>query len=436
VSEREVVQHFVRISALNHHVDKGFYPLGSCTMKYNPKIQEDLARLPGFSALHPLQPEQTVQGALRLMHELSGYLCEIAGMKAVCLQPAAGAQGELTGLMMIRAYHDDRGKSRKKVLIPDSAHGTDPASVTISGYTTVQVPSNARGMVDLGAVERLLDEDTAAIMLTNPNTLGIFEAQVQEIAERAHSVGALMYMDGANLNALLGITRPGDMGFDVVHFNLHKTFSTPHGGGGPGAGPMGVNEKLVDYLPVPVVEKHGERYLLNYDRPKSIGKISTFYGNFGVLVRAYVYIRMLGAGGLKAVSENAIINANYLLSKLKGTYLLPYEEIPMHEFVISSEPLKQFGVKALDVAKRLLDFGFHAPTIYFPLIVKEALMIEPTESESKATLDAFAEALIEIAGEAEKTPEVVERAPHTTPVTRLDEARAARELNVRSRTQA
>lgn len=431
LGQLEVVRHFVRLSVLNHHIDKGFYPLGSCTMKYNPLVNEDVARLDGFAGIHPLQPESTVQGALRLMHELSEYLKEISGMEAVSLQPAAGAHGELTGLMMIRAYHEDRGRKRKNVLIPDSAHGTNPASATNSGYHSVQIRSNARGRVDMAHLKENLNEDTAALMLTNPNTLGLFETEVKEISRLVHDVGALMYMDGANLNALLQLVRPGDMGFDVVHINLHKTFSTPHGGGGPGAGPVAVSHRLVNFLPVPRIESDGNKFEFDYDYPKSIGKISSFYGNFGMFVRAYSYIRMHGAEGLKRISENAIINANYLMSRLKDRFTLPFAGPAMHEFVLSGDKLRKHGAKTADLAKRLLDYGFHAPTIYFPLIVREAIMIEPTETETRETLDAFAEAMLQILKEIEEDPEKVKGAPYTTPVSRLNEAKAVRELNIK-----
>jgi glycine dehydrogenase subunit 2 len=431
MSQLEVMRHFVRLSTLNHHIDKGFYPLGSCTMKYNPKVDEDVARYPGFAALHPLQPEETVQGALQLMHELEALLCEIGGMAAVSLQPAAGAHGELTGLIMIRAYHEDRGRKRRFVLIPDSAHGTNPASVRISGYQAVQIKSNQDGRVDLDDLQRHLNEDVAALMLTNPNTLGLFETDVEKISQLLHDAGALMYMDGANLNALLGIVRPGDMGIDVMHFNLHKTFSTPHGGGGPGAGPIGVSDRLVDFLPVPRIVEEDGTYRLDFDRPKSIGKVHSFYGNFGMMVRAYTYIRMHGAEGLRRVSENAVLNANYLMSLLKDHFKVPYPGSAMHEFVLSGENLREHGVRTLDLAKRLLDFGFHAPTIYFPLIVREAIMVEPTETESRETLEAFAEAMQRILREAEENPDLLKNAPHTTPVSRLDEVKAAKELNVR-----
>ncbi|KPL18270.1 MAG: glycine dehydrogenase [candidate division Zixibacteria bacterium SM23_81] len=432
VSEADVVRHFTRLSVLNHHVDRGFYPLGSCTMKYNPKFHEGLARLPGLCDLHPLQPVETIQGALRLMHRLGRWLCELAGLDAITLQPAAGAHGELTGLLMIRALLQDRGSSRTKVIIPDSAHGTNPASARIAGYQVVQVPSNPQGQVDLTALRQVLDDQVAALMLTVPNTLGIFESQIQDIAQMVHDVGGLMYMDGANLNALLGIVRPGDMGFDVVHFNLHKTFSAPHGGGGPGAGPVGVKKELAPYLPVPVVVKSQDgSCTLEHDRAKTIGKVQAFYGNFGVMVKAYAYIRHLGLEGFRRVSENAIINANYLMRRLQSTFDLPHGQHCQHEFVLSGKKFQDQGVRTLDIAKRLLDFGVHAPTIYFPLIVPEALMIEPTETESLESLDAFVEAMIQIAQEAESDPEVLKTAPHCTPVARLDEVKAARDLKLR-----
>jgi len=430
ISENEVLRHFIRLSMMNHHIDKGFYPLGSCTMKYNPKVNELTAALPGLSEIHPLQPEEVSQGALRLIYELAEYLKEISGMKAVSLQPSAGAQGELTGILMIRKYHEKQGKPRSKMLVPDSAHGTNPASSAIAGYQSITIKSNEHGTIDIEDLKKHLDEEVAGLMLTNPNTLGLFERDIVQVEKLVHGVGALMYMDGANLNALLGIVRPGDMGFDVVHINLHKTFSTPHGGGGPGAGPVAVSEKLASFLPKPGVEKVGDKYHLNYDLPDSIGKVHTFYGNFGMFVRAYTYIRMHGAEGLRQISENAIINANYLLSRLREHFDLPYREIPMHEFVLSGDRQKAIGVKTLDIAKRLLDYGFHAPTIYFPLIVHEALMIEPTETESKETLDAFADALIQITNEARENPELVTTAPHTTPVRRLDDVLAARRVNV------
>ncbi|MCS7081951.1 MAG: aminomethyl-transferring glycine dehydrogenase subunit GcvPB [Bacteroidetes bacterium] len=431
LSEPEVVRHFVRLSSLNFHIDKGFYPLGSCTMKYNPKLNERLAALPGWTGLHPLAPEPIVQGALRLMYELQELLKEITGMAAVSLQPAAGSQGELTGLLLFRRYHERQGEQRTKILVPDSAHGTNPASVRIAGYEVVNIRSNENGLTDLEALQQHLDERVAGLMVTNPNTLGLFERQIQEIAHLVHSVGGLLYMDGANLNALLGIARPGDMGFDVVHMNLHKTFSTPHGGGGPGSGPVAVAERLREFLPKPEVCWDGTRYRLNWDKPESVGKVHAFWGNFGMFVRAYAYIRLHGPEGLRRVSEHAILNANYLLRRLWPYYEAPYPGPVMHECVLSAVRQKAHGVRALDIAKRILDYGFHAPTVYFPLIVPEALMIEPTETESKETLDAFIEAMIQIAQEAETQPERVRTAPHTTPVRRLDDAYAARHVNVR-----
>lgn len=433
LSEVDVVRHFVRLSILNHHVDKGFYPLGSCTMKYSPKINEDISRLAGFSQIHPFEPEDSVQGALRLMYELGEYLKEISGLDGITLQPAAGAHGELTGLLIIHAYHKSKGNPRSKVVIPDSAHGTNPASVVTAGYVTVQVKSNQKGRVDLEELRKVMDNEVAAVMLTNPNTLGLFESQILEISEVVHQHGALLYMDGANLNAMLGIVRPGDMGFDVVHFNLHKTFSTPHGGGGPGSGPVGVKKDLVEFLPVPVIEKSrdDEKYRLNYSLPHTIGKVHSFYGNFGVMVKAYAYIRHLGAEGLRKVSEAAILNANYVKESLKDAYELPYDSVCQHEFVLSGKSQKAKGVKTLDIAKRILDFGLHAPTVYFPLIVSEALMIEPTETESKESLDEFIRVMRQIAQEVDENPEIVKSAPHNTPVGRLDEVKAARDLNVR-----
>ncbi len=436
VSEVDVARHFVRFSIQNHHVDKGFYPLGSCTMKYNPKINETLARLNGLTHIHPLQTEDTIQGALRLMYELGEYLEEISGMEEISLQPAAGAHGELTSLLIIHAYHKKNKSPRTKVIIPDSAHGTNPASVITAGFSTLQIKSNSKGLIDIEELKKVMNEDVAALMITNPNTLGLFEREILEISRVVHDAGALLYMDGANLNALMGITRPGDMGFDVVHFNLHKTFSTPHGGGGPGSGPVGVKENLAPFLPVPFVAKQaskkgGEEYYLDYKRPLSIGRMHSFYGNFGVMVKAYVYIRQLGAKGLREVSENAIINANYLRQILKQYYQLPYDEFCQHEFVLSGDRQKEKGVKTLDIAKRLLDFDLHAPTVYFPLIVHEALMIEPTETESKESLDEFIDAMIKISKEVDENPQMVTSAPHVTPVGRLDEAKAARDLNLR-----
>lgn len=430
VSENEVVRHFVRLSNMNYHIDKGFYPLGSCTMKYNPKVNEKTVSMPGNSDIHPMEPDEAIQGALQLMYNLSEMLREIAGMSAVSLQPAAGAQGELTGIMLIRKYHESRGKVRSKILVPDSAHGTNPASVAISGYKAVSIKSNPEGTVDLEDLKAHLDDEVAGMMLTNPNTLGIFETDIVHICRMVHEVGGLMYMDGANLNAIVGLVRPGDMGFDVVHINLHKTFSTPHGGGGPGSGPVAVNDKLKEFLPVPMIERNGDKIAINFDKPNSIGKIHSFFGNFGMHVRAYTYILSHGPDGLRNNSINAVINANYLLSKLRHAFVLPYKARPMHEFVISADTQKERGVKTLDIAKRLLDYGYHAPTIYFPLIVHEALMIEPTETETKETLDAFADALLKIDEETKSSQEILHAAPVTTPVRRLDDAYAGRNLNV------
>ncbi len=430
VSENEVVRHFVRLSIMNYHIDKGLYPLGSCTMKYNPKVNEKTLSMTGNSDIHPLEPQEAVQGALELMYNLSELLREIAGMSAVSLQPAAGAQGELTGIMLIRKYHELQGRVRTKILVPDSAHGTNPASVAISGYKAVSIKSNQNGTVDLEDLKQHLDDEVAGMMLTNPNTLGIFEKDITRISKMVHEVGGLMYMDGANLNAIVGLVRPGDMGFDVVHINLHKTFSTPHGGGGPGSGPVAVNDKLKDFLPVPVIVKEQDKFHLSFQRPNSIGKIHSFFGNFGMHVRAYTYILSHGPDGLRNNSINAVINANYLLARLRKSFVVPFESTPMHEFVISSDIQKDRGVKTLDIAKRLLDYGYHAPTIYFPLIVHEALMIEPTETETKETLDAFAEALLRIDEETKSSPDTVRSAPTTTPVRRLDDAYAARNVNV------
>ncbi|MDH4100057.1 MAG: aminomethyl-transferring glycine dehydrogenase subunit GcvPB [Nitrospirota bacterium] len=433
LSEPEVLRHFINLSRNNYGIDLGFYPLGSCSMKHNPRVHELIAAMPGFSAVHPLQPVELAQGALRLMFELGEHLKEIGGMAGVTLQPAAGAHGELAGMMMIRAYHRERGDTRTKVLIPDSAHGTNPASAALAGYRTEEVKSNAHGTVDLDDLKKKATSECAALMLTNPNTLGLFEKDIVEIKRILDDVGALLYMDGANLNALVGLIRPGDMGFDVVHFNLHKTFTTPHGGGGPGAGPVGVSERLLPYLPVPTVEKSADgRYSLKHDLPRSIGRLSTFYGNFGIMVRAYAYIRTMGAEGLKAVSENAVINANYMMAKLKDLLPLAYQGPCMHEFVLTGKPLlKETGVHTRDVAKRIIDFGFHPPTVYFPLVVDEAIMIEPTETETKETLDAFCDALAQIVKECRENPEHVITAPHTTPVGKLDETKAVKELNIK-----
>lgn len=432
VSEPDAVRHFTQLSQRNHGVDSGFYPLGSCTMKYNPKVNEAVSRLDGFAKIHPYQPEDTVQGALELMYQMDRMLAEITGMERVTLQPAAGAHGEMAGLMIMKAYHEHRGDTKRtKMVIPDAAHGTNPASAAVAGFDVIEVKSNARGGVDVEALKEILNDEIAGLMLTNPNTLGLFEENIQEISELVHRAGGLLYYDGANTNAIMGITRPGDMGFDVVHLNLHKTFSTPHGGGGPGAGPVGVKKDLAPFLPKPVVECREGRYYLDHDRPFSIGKIKAFYGNFNVAVKAYAYIMSMGGAGLRHVSEAAVLNANYIAAKLKDLYLLPYDRICMHECVLSGQNQKNKGVSTLDIAKRLLDFGYHPPTIYFPLIVHEALMIEPTESESKETLDEFIGVLRQIAAEVDTDPELVKSAPHNTVVGRLDEAGAARTPVVR-----
>ncbi|EIJ78838.1 glycine dehydrogenase subunit 2 [Bacillus methanolicus PB1] len=437
VSELDIMRHYTALSKRNHGVDSGFYPLGSCTMKYNPKINENVARFNGFAHIHPLQGESSVQGALELMYDLQQHLKEITGMDEVTLQPAAGAHGEWTGLMMIRAYHEANGDTKRtKVIVPDSAHGTNPASATVAGFETITVKSNENGLVDLDDLRRVVGEDTAALMLTNPNTLGLFEENILEMAEIVHNAGGKLYYDGANLNAVLAKARPGDMGFDVVHLNLHKTFTGPHGGGGPGSGPVGVKADLIPFLPKPVVTKRDEEYVLDYDRPQSIGRVKPFYGNFGINVRAYTYIRSMGPDGLKAVTEYAVLNANYMMRRLAEYYDLPFDRHCKHEFVLSGKRQKKLGVRTLDIAKRLLDFGYHPPTIYFPLNVEECIMIEPTETESKETLDAFIDAMIQIAKEAEENPEIVQEAPHTTVVGRLDEALAARKPVLRYEKQA
>ena len=425
LTEVEVIRHYTHLSQMNYGVDSGFYPLGSCTMKFNPKITEEIAGWPEVTDVHPYQDETTIQGSLQLMYELQGYLCEIAGMDAVSLQPAAGAHGEFAGMLIVRAYHEASGElgKRTQVVLPDTAHGTNPASAVMAGFEVVEIPSNKDGCVDLEALRAAVSDKTAAFMLTNPNTLGIFEDRILEVAKIVHDAGALLYYDGANLNAIMGKARPGDMNFDIVHFNLHKTFATPHGGGGPGSGPVGVKKFLAPYLPVPTVECDGDEYYFDYDRPKSIGKVKGFYGNFGVLVRAYAYIRLLGATGLKNASEMAVLNSNYLRAKLEGHYTMPHKQLRKHEFVLSGEVLKKKGVKTLDLAKRLLDYGFHAPTIYFPHLVDEAIMIEPTESESKATLDAFVAAMLAI---LQDKPEDIRNAPHNAAIRRVDDVLAAR----------
>ncbi|MBI3594306.1 MAG: aminomethyl-transferring glycine dehydrogenase subunit GcvPB [Nitrospirae bacterium] len=431
VSELDLVRHYVKLSQKNFSIDSGFYPLGSCTMKYNPKINDEIARLPGLAALHPLQPEETLQGALGLLYALEELLKEILGFDRISFQPVAGAQGEMVGLMMIRAYLQSKGENRHKVLIPDSAHGTNPASAMLAGFEVEEIRSNSQGLIDLDDLKKHMDRDCAALMLTNPNTLGLFEKDIIDISKVVHEAGGLMYMDGANLNALLGLVRPGDMGFDVVHSNLHKTFSTPHGGGGPGAGAVAVKAFLAPFLPKPTIEKKGERYVLDDNRPDSIGKVSTFYGNFGNLVRAYVYIRSNGAEGLARISQMAILNANYVRSKLEKVLKVAQDRICMHEVVFSAKKFKSREIHARDICKRLMDYGFHPPTVYFPLIVEEALMIEPTETESKETLDSFCDALISISKEIELNPELLLNAPFTTPVGRLDETEAVKKLNVR-----
>ena len=430
VSEPEVVRHFIELSTLNHHIDRGFYPLGSCTMKHNPKINDEIASLPGFALAHPLASDEASQGALRVVVELQRALAEITGFAAVTTQPAAGAHGEFTGLLMIRAWHRSRGEGdrRKRVIVPDSAHGTNPASVNLVGYETVTIASEEHATVDLEALRRALDDRTAAVMLTVPNTLGLFEPRIREITRIAHDAGAQVYMDGANLNALVGLVRPGDLGFDVMHINLHKTFSTPHGGGGPGAGPVAVAAHLEPFLPVPVVVEAGGLLRLDSNRESSVGRVHSFHGNFGILLRGLVYLSTLGPQGLREMSRTAILNANYLMRRLEKTYELPHPEHCMHEFVLSGRGLRKHGIKTLDVAKRLLDFGVHAPTVYFPLIVDEALMIEPTETETLDRLDHFAAAMERIAQEAAENPKLLLEAPLTTPVSRLDEGRAAREL--------
>ncbi|HOO56419.1 MAG TPA: aminomethyl-transferring glycine dehydrogenase subunit GcvPB [bacterium] len=432
VSELDVMRHFTKLAGMNFGVDTGFYPLGSCTMKYNPKLGEQVSRYEGFAALHPLLPQlrlggMLTQGSLQVLYDTGALLSEILGMKEFTMQPMAGAHGELTGIMLIAAYHKDKGNNKSKVIVPDSAHGTNPASASIAGYEVVSVKSDENGAMDLEEFKKTLDDDTAAVMLTSPNTLGLFNTNLPEIVKLAHEKGALMYYDGANLNAILGKVRPGDVGFDVVHVNIHKTFATPHGGGGPGSGPVGVAEKLVPYLPISrVIKRSDGMFALDYDHPKSIGYIAPFYGNFGVILKAYAYMLTLGKEGLVRVSENAVLNANYIMSKLKDYYELPYDRTCMHEFVLSASRQLKNGVRALDIAKALIERGFHPPTVYFPLIVNEAMMIEPTETESKETLDTFIEAMIEIAELVQKEPESLHAAPRNMPVSRLDEVKAVK----------
>ncbi|MFQ5512045.1 MAG: aminomethyl-transferring glycine dehydrogenase subunit GcvPB [Candidatus Krumholzibacteriia bacterium] len=426
VSEPGIVRHFTELSVLNHHIDKNLYPLGSCTMKYNPKVNEDVASMKSFAGLHPEQPDPDVQGALEVIHTLEQKLCAIVGMDAFSLNTAAGAHGELVGMMMAKKYFADRGESRGKVLVADSAHGTNPASAHMVGYENQAVPSGKDGEVDMDVLNRSLDKNTAVLMLTVPNTLGIFERRIGEILDLAHERGALCYMDGANLNALLGWARPGDFGFDMMHLNLHKTFSTPHGGGGPGSGPIGVKESLAAFLPVPRVRRDGDQFRVEHEDPHSVGSIHSFYGNFGIYLRALCYIVRHGAAGLRRVATTANLNANYLASQLEEAFPIPYGKRCMHEFVASGEPYKKHGVRTLDIAKRLLDFGYHAPTIYFPMVVREAIMIEPTETEGKETLDQFVAVMKQIAREAVEDPDLLKGAPHDTPVRRLDETTANR----------
>ena len=435
VSQIEVVRHYTKLSKMNYGVDDGIYPLGSCTMKYNPRINEETARLPQFACAHPFQSENFSQGCLQLMHELSQILCKIAGLDAITLQPVAGAHGELTGMLLIKKYFEKRGElqKRKKILLPDSAHGTNPASAAALGFEVVELKSNERGLVDLEALRAQMDESVAGLMITNPNTLGLFEEEILHITEMIHEVGGFVYYDGANLNAIVGRARPGDMGVDIMHYNLHKTFTTPHGGGGPGAGPIAVVKTLAPYLPVPLINKSKKRdqYFFDYERPDSIGKIHSFYGNFGMLVRAYTYIRIMGDEGLKAVSTNAVLNANYMLQRLKSVYKAPFDRVCKHEFVITSKGMSEH-LRTLDIAKRLIDFGVHPSSIYFPLIVPEVMMVEPTETVSKKEMDYFVDALLQIAKEMNENPEILKSAPHTTPVKRLDDVRAAREPVLRA----
>ncbi len=427
LNELDVVRHFTRLSQWNFSIDGNFYPLGSCTMKYNPKINEDIARLPGFSEHHPYTPETFSQGSLQMLFELQSYLQEISGMDAVTLQPAAGAHGEMTGMLIIQAYLKSQGNARSKVLMPDSAHGTNPASSALCGYEVIQIPSDEEGLIDIAVLKELMDEDTAALMLTNPNTLGMFEKNISQITEIVHAKGGLIYCDGANLNAIVGVSKIGDMGVDVLHFNLHKTFSTPHGGGGPGAGPVGVKKFLEPFLPVPMIEQIEGQYKLSFDRPQTVGRVRAFFGNFGILLRAYAYIRTLGPDGLKEACESAVLNANYIKAQLKDYYHLPYPGPSLHECVFNDKEQLKHNVKTMDIAKELIDYGFHPPTVYFPLIVKGALMIEPTETESKETLDQFIKAMKAIAESAQSNAEKLHNAPQLPKVSRPDEARAARQ---------
>lgn len=426
VSEVDVIRHYTALSEMNYGVDSGIYPLGSCTMKYNPKRNERVARIEGLTNLHPYQKEEQLQGSLKLLYQLKLDLAEISAMDEITLQPASGAHGEFTSLMIVKKYFEDKEEKRTKVIVPDSAHGTNPASAVMAGFEVVEIASNERGMVDLEALAEALGEDTAALMLTNPNTLGIFEEDILKITEMVHDVGGLVYYDGANMNAIMGYAKPGLMDFDLMHFNLHKTFSTPHGGGGPGSGPVGVKDFLAPYLPKPVLKKDGEKYYWDYDRKSSIGKVHSFYGNYGVMLRAWAYIKTVGGKGLKKTTENAVLNANYLKTKLKDKFELPYAEDSLHEFVLSGSRQKEEGVSTLNIAKRLLDYDQYAPTIYFPLVVKEAMMIEPTETENIDTLDRFVETMLTIAREIKEDPELVKNAPHSTIVRKLDETQAAR----------
>jgi glycine dehydrogenase subunit 2 len=443
LSEPDVIRHFTRLSQWNFSIDTNFYPLGSCTMKHNPRVNEDVARYTGFAHVHPYQPDETVQGCLQLMHDLERYLAEISGMDAVTLQPAAGAHGELTGILLIRAYQESKGNPRKKILIPDSAHGTNPATSAMVGYEAVPIKTGREGRTLASLIAQEMNEDVAGLMITNPNTLGLFETEIRDISEIVHAKGGLVYGDGANMNALLSKARPGDSGIDVLHFNLHKTFTTPHGGGGPGAGPVAVKKILEPFLPIPRIQTApslpllskegdgGRSYHLDYNRPQSIGRVKAFFGNFGMLVRAYTYIREMGPEGLKRATELAVLNANYVKARLKDAYHLPFEDGQMHEVVFSDKFQKESGITTMDVAKRLMDFGFAPPTIYFPLVVFGALMIEPTETESKETLDKFCDAMIAIAKEAKENPDLLRKAPHQTKLRRLDEVKAARELKLR-----